>query len=113
MMDEKAIDEIIDDYVLEADNGSYYPTEHERFLIKDFLMGFIAEREWLDKAGLVVKPETCPNPSCGNTGVYPTEPDGEPEQCEFCYSNRNSVFNFLESIKPEPPAGWDRNDLPF
>jgi len=36
--------------------------------------------------------ENCPNSHCNNTGVYPVEPDGDAEQCEFCWSNWKSTF---------------------
>ena len=42
----------------------------------------LPENEW----------ENCPNPYCDNTGAYPVEPDGDAQQCEFCWSNWRSVF---------------------
>lgn len=43
---EKAIDAFVEDYVMEGDSGSYTPTEKERILIKDAIMGLLADPEW-------------------------------------------------------------------
>lgn len=40
---EQAIDDFIDSYVLEADGGAISPTEHERTLLKDAMMGLVAD----------------------------------------------------------------------
>jgi len=49
---------------------------------------------------LVMDTEECPN--CDNTGHYAGggDEDGFPEeiQCEFCYTNPNSKFNFTNSL---------------
>ena len=46
------------------------------------------------------EPENCPNSYCGNSGGYPV-PDGhgdwQEEQCEFCWTNPNSVFNLKKA----------------
>ena len=52
----------------------------------------------------------CINPHCGNTGAYPVEPDGEPEQCEFCYEEPLSKFN--QSNK-EPEHGQANQEDQF
>lgn len=36
---EAQIDELLEDYYIPCDDGDYNPTEHERFLIKNFMMG--------------------------------------------------------------------------
>ena len=35
----------------------------------------------------------CINSHCGNSGAFPTGPDGEPEQCQFCYTEPRLVFS--------------------
>jgi hypothetical protein len=45
---ETLIDEAVEGYVMEGDSGCYTPTEHERVLIKDCIMGLTADREFLD-----------------------------------------------------------------
>ncbi len=40
---EKAIDDFIEGYVLEADGGPHVPTDHERFLLKDAMVGLLAD----------------------------------------------------------------------
>ena len=35
----------------------------------------------------------CINSHCGNSGAFPTMPDGEPEQCQFCYTEPRSIFS--------------------
>lgn len=61
--------------------------------------------------------EHCPDPECGDRGYtvhmqpFATDEDGnvffEPaqQQCEFCYTNKNSVFNNSE------PAGDSEFDI--
>ncbi len=39
------IDDFLADYVMEGDDGSYAPTEHERFVAKDAFLGLLAECE--------------------------------------------------------------------
>jgi hypothetical protein len=46
----------------------------------------------------------CPNLGCNNTGCIPvqiSEDDWEPEQCEFCYTEPDSVFNALAAARLE------------
>jgi len=40
---EQAIDDYVADYVMEGDDGSHTPTESERFLIKDAIMGLLVD----------------------------------------------------------------------
>ena len=38
----------------------------------------------------------CPNPNCGDQGfsiIVNAQGEPEQEQCKFCYTNPNSVFN--------------------
>jgi hypothetical protein len=44
---ERYVDEYIDGYVMEGDDGCYTPSDHERFLIKDAIMGLLADDEFL------------------------------------------------------------------
>ena len=49
---EAQIDELLEDYYIPCDDGDYEPTEHEKFLVKNFLMGlpdFIKDVAALDK----------------------------------------------------------------
>jgi len=50
----------------------------------------------------------CPDSDCGNKGWYvePNHFTGEPEQvqCEFCYTEENSVFSVVESLKAKVSA---------
>lgn len=41
------------------------------------------------------EPERCPHYDCGDNGYYHgmSEYGPEPVQCEFCYTNTNSLFN--------------------
>lgn len=45
---EDIVDEYVDGYMLEGDDGSYTPTETERLLIKDAVMGLLATPEFID-----------------------------------------------------------------
>lgn len=36
---EKQIDDLLEDYYIPCDDGDYHPTEHEKFVVKNFLMG--------------------------------------------------------------------------
>ena len=43
----------------------------------------------------------CQNPYCGNDGYYPeqvSEDEWEQVQCEFCYTEPNSVFNVVSAL---------------
>jgi len=44
---EELIDDRLGDYSFEGDHGSYSPSENERFVMKDFLMGLLADDEFL------------------------------------------------------------------
>ena len=42
--------------------------------------------------------EICPNYGCGNSGCIPnqiSEDEWEPEQCQWCYVTKNSLFNII------------------
>ncbi len=43
-----AIDEYIGGYTLEADEGSYTPTENESILIADAIYGLLADEEFIE-----------------------------------------------------------------
>jgi hypothetical protein len=46
----------------------------------------------------------CPNLGCNNTGCFPvqiSEDDWELVQCEFCYTEPDSVFNALCAARVE------------
>lgn len=52
--------------------------------------------DWIAKEALEkIEGEKCPY--CPNTGMIYTAAFNPPEQCEFCYTNPNSVFNNLSS----------------
>ena len=40
---ERAIDDYLDGYVLEGDDGYHLPTEHEKLIVKDAIMGLLEE----------------------------------------------------------------------
>ena len=42
-IDEEKIDDYLEDYELRADEGGHYPTDWEKFLIKDAIIGLIDE----------------------------------------------------------------------
>jgi len=44
-LNEKTINEFIDEYECDTDVGGYTPTDSERFLIKDAIMGLLASVE--------------------------------------------------------------------
>ncbi|MFK5949525.1 MAG: hypothetical protein QM500_12235 [Methylococcales bacterium] len=44
----KSIDEYIDEYELEADEGSYTPNDHEKVLITDSIYGLISDEEFVE-----------------------------------------------------------------
>lgn len=43
---ERAIDGYLDGYVLEGDRGYHLPTEHEKLIVKDAIMGLLEEPEF-------------------------------------------------------------------
>ena len=43
--------------------------------------------------------KACPN--CNNSGSYQIMPDGQPEQCQFCYEIPNSVFNVINALQAD------------
>ena len=43
------IREYVDGYEVRGDNGDYTPTEQERWLIHDCIMGLIAEQDFIEK----------------------------------------------------------------
>lgn len=43
---ERAIDDYLDGYVLEGDEGGYTPNEHEKLIVKDAIMGLLEEPEF-------------------------------------------------------------------
>ena len=45
--------------------------------------------------------KACPNSACNNTGAYPVMPDGDAEQCQFCYEEPDSVFNTINKLTAE------------
>mgnify|MGYP001285240005 CR=1 FL=1 len=51
---EQIIDDYVDDYVMEGDDGTYRPTESEKCLIKDAVMGLLADPEWNSAWGKIV-----------------------------------------------------------
>ena len=64
------------------------------------IMVQIKEQEYVHMAS---SPEQCPN--CGNVGYWVEEEIGNGSmeyyqvQCEFCYTNENSIFNYNKMIK--------------
>ena len=52
---EQAIDAYIEDYTLEADEGSHSPGEAERFMLKDAMLGLLADPAF--KAAFASAPE--------------------------------------------------------
>lgn len=49
------INEYIADYTLDEDSGSYTPTEQERLLIEDAIMGLLADEEFLKLLRMPIK----------------------------------------------------------
>lgn len=45
--------------------------------------------------------QRCPNPHCNDTGAYPIPPDGDAEQCEFCWANKKSFFNLKSHMEKD------------
>ena len=48
--------------------------------------------------------ERCPNRYCGDSGCIPhgsNEHGWEPEQCEWCYTMKNSYFNATDKEREE------------
>lgn len=44
--------------------------------------------------------EHCPNAGCGNSGAYPTMPDGGLDQCEWCNCYPTSIYSFQPCTNP-------------
>ena len=44
----KYIEDYVEGYELRGDNGDYLPTEQEKFLIMDCIMGLIEEKEFYE-----------------------------------------------------------------
>jgi len=68
------------------------------------------KREFEDIFGL-----DCEMPMCNNTGCYATADehgDPEPNQCEFCYCEPRSKFNFKlgleQKLKEEHQKGYNQ-----
>lgn len=58
---EAAIDEYLGDYTFEGDDGNYTPTETERFLMKDAIMGLLVDDEFIAASA----PAPSPQPAAG------------------------------------------------
>lgn len=52
---EQIIDDYVDDYVMEGDDGTHWPTESEKCLLKDAVMGLLADPEWNSAWGKIVE----------------------------------------------------------
>lgn len=52
---EQIIDDYVDDYVMEGDDGTHWPTESEKCLLKDAVMGLLADHEWNSAWGKIVE----------------------------------------------------------
>lgn len=52
---EQIIDDYVDDYAMEGDDGTYRPTESEKCLLKDAVMGLLADPAWNSAWGEIVE----------------------------------------------------------
>lgn len=56
-MTEQAIDEYLSDYTMDGDSEFHMPTDAERFLIKDAIMGLLVDQNFLASFAPLTEPE--------------------------------------------------------
>lgn len=61
---------------------------------KDCILYFATHSE-IKKKWEILNADRCPNIDCLDRGIIPVQVNGnwESQQCEFCYTNPNSLFN--------------------
>lgn len=126
---ESSIDAYIDDYAMECDGGSHHPSEADKCVIKDAIMGLLVDDDFLAAWNRRAQPEPAAS-SCDCRACIP--PYGENvrfvvcancgnKRCPHATDHRNtctnsnepgqpgSVFGAMEtdaapSVAPEPPC---------